>query len=79
MNINELQEIYKTIIDYGQTMSNKVEFIKNMTIEKNEIKTKLKNMNDGNSNMNISHFDDISQLSGNDFTQFDQEMDLSSH
>lgn len=80
MNINELQEIYKTIVEYGQAMGNKVDYIKTIMNERNEIKGKIKLLNDNNSNVNISsHFDEISQLSGNDFTQFDQEMDLSSH
>ena len=79
MNVNELQEIYKTIIEYGQTMSSRVDFIKSVMEEKNEIKLKIKSLNHNNSILNISQIDELSQIEGNDFTQMDQEMDLSSH
>jgi len=80
MNLNELQEIYKTVTEYGSTMSNKLEYIKNIMVEKNEIKLNIKNLTNNNSTVISSQFDELSQVSGNnDFTQFDQEMDLSSH
>ena len=60
-------------------MSNKVDYIKNVIAEKNEIKSSIKNITNNNSTVISSQFDEISQLSGNDYSQFDQEMDLSYH
>lgn len=80
MNLNELNEIYRAIIEYGQTMSKKVEFLKSVIGEKNEIKTKIRNLTENNCIVNVSQIEDLSQISGNnDFSQFDHEMDLSSH
>ena len=78
MNFNELQEIYKTISEYGQTMSTKLDYLRNMVVEKNDIKTKIRNLIDNNSINNSSQFDEIIQMSGDDFTQYDQDMDISS-
>ncbi len=60
-------------------MSNKIDYIKNVIAEKNEIKSSIKNITNNNSTIISSQFDEISQLSGNDYSQFDQEMDLSYH
>lgn len=83
MNINELQEIYRTIVEYGQTMFNKVDCLKNTMNEKNDLRNKIRNFSgsENNSLNNVSNIEEISHISNicNDFSQIDQEMDLSSH
>ena len=54
-----------------------LDHIQNLIEEKENIKSKIKNFNESNSIYNNnSQLDDMSLLSGVDFTQIDQEMDI---
>lgn len=60
-------------------MSNKVDYMRSIITEKNEIKTNIKNLTNNNSSLISSQFDEISQVSGNDYSNFDEQMDLSTY